>query len=214
MRQDGFTLIEVLIAMAITAFIAAASYTGISTVLTGSEQLRSNGERTRDIGRALSLIERDLRQLVDRPVRDEFGAWQPALSGGPLALYPLSVTRAGWFNTLQLPRSDLQRVHYYLDDGDLWRAYNTTLDRAVDVGMQRVMLLEDVDALELRFLADLETLQADRDLVIDTQSWVRNWVAEPGAAPGALPPLPAALELRLELADLGELRSLYELPAR
>lgn len=214
MRQAGFTLIEVLIAMAITALIAAASYTGISNVLTGSEQLRSNGERTRDIGRALRLIERDLRQVVDRPVRDEFGAWQPALSGGPLALYSLSVTRAGWFNTLQRPRSDLQRVHYYLEDGDLWRAYNTTLDRAVDAGVQRVMLLEDVDALELRFLASLETLQADRDLVIDTRDWALNWVAEPGAAPGALPPLPAALELRLELADLGELRSLYELPER
>jgi len=77
-----------------------------------------------------------------------------------------------------------------------------------------VMLLEDVDALELRFLADLESLEADRELVVDTRNWARNWVAEPGAGPGALPPLPAALELRLELADLGELRSLHELPER
>jgi general secretion pathway protein J len=210
----GFTLIEVLIAMAITAFIAAAAYSGISGVLAGAEQLRVNGDRSRDIGRALFLLGRDLRQFVDRPVRDEFGNWQPSLAGGPLALFPLSLTRAGWHNTLQLPRSDLQRVHYYVEDGSLWRAYDARLDRSVELSVQRARLLDGVVELELRFLENVEVLSVDRDLVVDTRAWARNWVAETGASPTVLPVPPVAVELRLELEDIGYLRRLYVLPER
>jgi general secretion pathway protein J len=210
MRQQGFTLIEVLIAVAISAIVAAASYSGIATVLNGSEQLRDAGDRTRDLNRAMGLLDRDLRQFVNRPVRDEFGDLQPALAGGPLAFFPLSLTREGWHNGLQQPRSDLQRVHYYLEEGALWRAYHLTLDRVVDVQPQRVRLLDGVDELELRFLGSVETLQVDRNMVIDTGPWERNWTSDPGGQ--SLPGPPAALELRLQLADLGELRRLYVLP--
>ncbi|EAQ99074.1 type II secretion system minor pseudopilin GspJ [Congregibacter litoralis] len=211
--QRGFTLVEVLIALAITAFVAAASYSGISSTLTGAEQLRTASERTRDLNRALAFLNRDLRQFSNRPVRDEFGGMQPALSGGPLAFYPLSLTRDGWSNTLQQPRSELQRVFYYLEEDSLWRAYYPVLDRAVDAEPQRMELLQQVTALELRFLDTLDNLQLDRDLVVDTRGWRESWVADPGAG-NAVPPPPVALELRIELADLGEVRRLYELPLR
>ncbi|MEM6773602.1 MAG: type II secretion system minor pseudopilin GspJ, partial [Pseudomonadota bacterium] len=203
-----------LIAMAITAFVAGAAYTGISNVLTGSEALRDSGERTRDLGRSFDIIDRDLRQFVERPVRDEFGNWQPSMAGGPLALYPLSVTRAGWHNSLQLPRSDLQRVHYFVEEGSLWRAYNTTLDRSVDAELQRVRLMDGIESMEVRFLPTIEELRVDRDFVVDTRAWALNWVAQPGAGQQALPQAPVALELRLQLDDLGELRRIYELPER
>jgi len=210
-RVRGFTLIEVLIAMAITAFVAAAAYAGVSNVLLGAEQLRLAGDRTRDLNRALTLIDRDLRQFVDRPVLDEFGARQPGLTGGPLALFPLSLTRSGWHNSLEQPRSDLQRVHYYVEEEALWRAYYTVLDQAVDTRLQRVRLLDGVNSIDLRFLPAIEALEADRDLIVDTRSWARNWVVDPGNAGADLLP-PVAVELRLELEDLGELRRLYELP--
>lgn len=211
MRARGFTLIEVLIAMALTAFVAAAAYAGIANVLLGAEQLRDAGARTRDLNRALTLLERDFRQFVNRPVVDEFGARQGGMIGGPLALFPLSLTRSGWHNSLDLPRSDLQRVHYYVEDEALWRAYSTVLDQAVDTRLQRVRLLDGVENLELRFLAAIDDLQVDRDLNVDTRAWAPNWVADPGTSGAALPP-PAAVELRVELTDLGGLRRLYELP--
>lgn len=211
MRESGFTLVEVLIALAVTAFVAAASYTGISAVLSGAEQLRVVGERTRDINRAISLLDRDLRQFIDRPVRDEFGDLQPALAGGPLALFSLSLTREGWHNSRGQPRSDLQRVHYFLDNGALWRSYHLSLDRAVDAQVQEVELLAGVSDLELRFLESIEGLELGQDLVVDTRSWRRNWVALPGVA--STPPTPpVALELRLVLEDVGEIRRLYALP--
>jgi general secretion pathway protein J len=210
MTQRGFTLIEVLIAVAITAIVAAASYSGIATVLNGSEQLRAAGDRTRDLNRAMTIIDRDLRQFINRPVRDEFGQLQPAIAGGPLAFFALSLTREGWHNGLARPRADLQRVHYYLEEDALWRAYHRTLDRVVDAEPQRVQLLDGVEEIELRFLEDMETLQLDRDLVVDTTAWARNWIADPSVQALRDPPL--ALELRLQLTDVGELRRLYVFP--
>lgn len=210
MRQRGFTLLEVLIAMAVTAFIATVAYSGIATVISGAEQLREAGDRTRDLNRAFALLNRDLRQFVRRPVRDEFGNLQPALMGGPLAPVALALTRDGWHNSQALPRSDLQRVYYYVEDGALWRAYYTVLDRAVDGEPQETVLLDGVEALDIRFLSQLESLSLDRSLVVDTRSWPTSWMTEPGASPVAPP---VALELRLTLEDLGELRRLYVLPA-
>ena len=89
-----------------------------------------------------------------------------------------------------------------------------TLDRATDADVQRVRLLDGVEGFELRFLARIEELSVDRELVVDTRAWLDNWVADPAASVGGMPSLPAALELRLELDDLGELRSLHELPLR
>lgn len=212
-RASGFTLVEVLVALAITAFIAAASYSGISSVLGGAQQLRSASERTRDLNRTLSLINRDIRQFANRPVRDEFGLLQPALTGGPLAPFPLSLTREGWSNSVGQPRSELQRVYYYLEDDALWRAYYAILDRAVDSEPQRVELLPGVVAFDLRFLDSLERLEVDRDLIVDTRGWFTDWVAVPAAGAEPVAP-PVALELRLELDGLGEIRRMYELPVR
>ena len=103
MRQDrsmpaprGFTLIEVLVAMAITAFVSVLSYQALSTALTGIESVRAESERLHEINRAFNVLSRDIRQMTNRPVRDEFGQLASAVLGGPLARDPLRLTRAGW----------------------------------------------------------------------------------------------------------------------
>jgi general secretion pathway protein J len=216
MRRDagrGFTLIEVLIALAITALVSAAAYAGISAVLEGVEGTRAAAQRTEAINRAFMLLSRDIRQFAERPVRDEFGDLQPALSGGRLAQFPLTLTRTGWHNNSGAPRSHLQRVSYYLEDGALWRLHYRVLDRTVDSEPLTVRLLDDVDDLELRFLPRLDALEPGRGSAIDTVDWAPNWVREVGVDT-PLPAPPAAVEVRLRLADVGLLTRLYVLPSR
>ena len=45
-RNGGFTLIEVLIAMAITAFVSILSYQTLSTALVGIERSREQADRS------------------------------------------------------------------------------------------------------------------------------------------------------------------------
>ena len=104
-EQRGFTLIEVLIAMAITAVIALLAYTSLNTVIAGVESVRREADYTYQLNRAFQLLSRDLRQVVERPIRDELDGTESALEGGPLARQTLALTRAGWHNTVGLPRS-------------------------------------------------------------------------------------------------------------
>lgn len=209
--RRGFTLVEVLIALAVTAFVAAAAYAGVAAVISGVESTRAVAERTASINRALALMSRDLRQFVDRGVRDEFGQEQPGLSGGRLARFPLTLTRAGWHNSAGHARSSLERVAYVFEDGALWRLRYPVLDRAGGTQPARVLLLEDVDGIELRFLGDIASLRAGNATLVETRDWDTSWVADV-SRPGGITLPPAALELRLELADVGLLTRLYALP--
>ncbi len=205
----GFTLIEVLIAMAITALVAVLSYQSLSSVLNSVESLRDNGERVSELNRTWTVVSRDIRQFVPRPVRDEFGESESAMWGGSGADSALSLTRGGWYNPNQQLRSSLQRVRYRLEDDELWRESYTVLDRVGDSEPQRALLLEGVVSFELAFLSPQVTL---RGAELDTDDWPDNWGLN--ASNSRLVDPPQALELRLELEDLGEVRWLYELPGQ
>lgn len=210
--NTGFTLIEVLIAMAITAFVAAVAYSSLSTAIQAVESTRASAQRTYEMNRAWMIISRDLRQFVARPVRDEFGQVEPAMTGGAAARFALSFTRGGWHNPNGLARSNLQRVNYRVEDGALWRDTYPVLDRAPETLAQEVRLLEGVEVLELVFLGDLAAAERlGRGLTLDTRGWQASWVADT-SAPGVDLSPPIALEMRLELEDLGEIRRIYALP--
>ncbi len=210
--QQGFTLVEVLIAMAITAFVATVAYTGLSTVITGMESTRENAQRSYEVSRAWMIITRDLRQFTNRPVRDEFGELEPALQGGPVARFALSLTRGGWHNPNALLRSNLQRVNYRVEDNALWRDSYPVLDRAGDTEPASVILLSDVDDLRLLFLGSVDTA-GGTGINLDTRQWPDNWVVDT-RQPGATLAPPAALQVTLQLADWGEMTRLYVLPSR
>ena len=211
-RCAGFTLIEVLIALAITAVISTLAYNSLSAVLLGVESARETSNRTYQLNRAWMIISRDLRHFVDRPVRDEFGEREAAMIGGPAARFPLSFTRTGWHNPNANPRSNLQRVVYRLEGDALWRDSYPVLDRAPDTSPQQVKLLEGVEYLELAFLGSLTQVATAGDTVkLETRNWSESWVANSSAPDIPLDP-PLALELKLQLQGWGEMRRLYALP--
>jgi general secretion pathway protein J len=184
----------------------------LSAVIEGVESTRQVAQRTYEINRAWMIISRDLRQFSPRPVRDEFGEEEPAMMGGPAARFLLSFTRSGWHNPVGQPRSTLQRVNYLLEDEALWRENYAVLDRAGDTAPSRVKLLEGVEYLELGFLDSVGSVETANDRKsLDTRNWSENWVVDTGSLGAALPP-PIAIEIRMQLRDLGEIRRLYALP--
>lgn len=210
--QKGFTLVEVLIAMSITAFVSVLSYQTLSTAITGIESARDESERLHEINRAFTVLSRDIRQIANRPVVDEFGQLASAVSGGPLARDPLRLTRSGWHNSTGAPRSTLQRVAYRLEEGQLLRLTYPVLDRTTAIEPIETVLLDEVDTLEFRFLPTINDLEVDRNQTIDRRFWQENWLAEVGFTNQLITP-PAAIEMRITLADWGELERLYVMPA-
>ena len=208
----GFTLIEVLVAMAITALISAVAYGALSSALSAAESVRSATVRSHDINQTLTVLSRDIRQVVNRSIIDEFNQPVPALSGGLLSRYPLTLTRAGWHNSTGAPRSTLQRVRWWIEEDVLWRAHFPVLDRTPGTEPIETAMLDDVEGFEVRFLPTIVDLKSDRDDVIDDRDWRDNWIADV-SQPDLELPIPAAVEIVLQLAGLGEVRRLYVLPS-
>ena len=210
--EAGFTLVEVLIAMAITAFVSVLSYQTLSTALVGIESARVESERLHEINRAFTVLSRDIRQLANRPIRDEFGQVASAVSGGELARDPLRLTRSGWHNSTGAPRSTLQRVAYRLEEDRLLRLSYPVLDRTTAIEPNETVLIEGVELFELRFLPSINAVDVDRNQVIDRRFWQENWVADVGFTDKLIDP-PAAIEVRVTLRDWGELERLYVMPS-
>ena len=210
--ESGFTLVEVLIAMAITAFVSVLSYQTLSTALAGIESARTESERLHEINRAFTVLSRDVRPMTNRPVRDEFGQMASAVSGGELARDPLRLTRSGWHNSTGAPRSTLQRVAYRLEEDKLLRLSYPVLDRTTAIEPTETVLIDGVEVFELRFLPSVNALEVDRDQVIDRRFWQENWVADVGFTDKIIDP-PAAIEVRVILSDWGELERLYVMPS-
>ena len=212
MRSDaGFTLVEVLIAMAITAFVAVVGYTSLTTVIVGVDSLRQETRQLEELNRAFQVLGRDLHQFVDRSVYDEFGSRLSSMEGGELAAQSLSFTRAGWHNSVGLPRSSLQRVAYYVDEDKLIRASWPVLDRTGAVEPVEVVLLGEVDTFEVRFLGALDELEVNRDSQIDRRFWQENWIPDVSRPDTSIEP-PIAVEVRLLVPQWGQLERLYVLP--
>ena len=67
--QQGFTLLEVLIAIAIFSVVSLASFTIFDTVLRGDESSKIRSERQNELQRAFLLMERDFIQIAKRTMR-------------------------------------------------------------------------------------------------------------------------------------------------
>lgn len=152
---SGFTLLELLIAIALFALLGLATYRMLESVLRSDEVIRAQELQLRELGRAVWRLEQDLVQAVPRPVRDGYGDEQNAFVGqlsGFEGGATLELTRSGWRNPTGLRRSNLQRVSWHLAGDTLERQYWTVLDRDVDSEPRVQRVLDKVTGLRLRYL--------------------------------------------------------------
>jgi general secretion pathway protein J len=194
-RTHGFTLIEVLVAVAIFAAMAALAWGGLDAIVRSREKLGAAQEDFSRTQRSLSTLERDLRSAAARPVRGNYGEALPALRGDDTHL---EFTRLGFAHPLSEQRSNLERVTYELDGKKLQRGRFVVLDRAADSAPVISPLRDGVKTFRLRYLN------------IKGQ-WLETWPARDETQIDALP---RAVEFRLDIEGLGEVRRVVELPAQ
>ena len=195
-RQSGFTLMEILVALFIFAVVGLISAQLLGRTVNAYEVLDDRGQRLGQIHRAMLVVERDMLQFRNRPIRMAQGEPLPALMIGDEGA--LSMTRGGWRNPLQRPRSELQRVGYRMQDEKLVRGYWSVLDRRGDEEPISQTLLEGVE--ELEFFA------------IDQNGGEHKfWPPKAGQGAGQLQI--AGLVLRVSMVPLGTVERVWEVPS-
>lgn len=196
-RQRAFTLIEVLVALAIFGVLSLLAYTTLGQTLNSADMLTERMDRLQALQRTVQYLSNDLLQAAPRPVRDELGdSVVPALYTSLSGDFALEVTHGGWGNPAGLPRSTQQRTAYRLEDGELVRYYWTVLDRTFANEPIAMVLLDEVESLEFRYL------QADGQ-------WSEIWPPQDTGGAG-LRARPRAVEFVLTLAGEGEISRLLE----
>lgn len=189
LKHCGFTLLELLVALAIFAVIAVMAYSGLNVTLSAYSQADAYATQLAHLQVTFSRLGRDIQQFTNRPIRNEYGDMVPAMQGTESTI---AFTCAGWRNPAQQPRASLQRVAYYMEEQVLWRAYWHVLDRTQNSQVLRVALLENVEAFNLRFLG--------QDL-----QWYETWPLSPSIQTNLV-----AVEVTLSITNWGSLRWLLE----
>lgn len=201
-RQRGFTLLEVIVVVAIFAVLAAMAYGGLATVMNTRTRIASTFERTAELQKAYWIMRDDFLDSVARPTTDGNGQIQPSMRYDSLT-QSLIFTRDGVTNPLDLPRSTMERIGYVYeqDKKRLMRRTWPVLDRAPQTKPDDAPLLTEVTEVHWRFL-DLAGSQ-----------WRRRWPVQPADIPQPLLPAqippPRAVELTLVTSDWGRLRWLF-----
>jgi general secretion pathway protein J len=224
----GFTLIELIVALFITAIIFSVGYGGINQALRNHEQLKEHQARLTEVQNAVRVMVQDFSELAARPIRDPLGQnWLATLTTqGSDASSSGSASSAP-----AAPDAD--------DDTD---ADDATPDSNPDLvaftrggwanpaGVQRPTL-ERVSyrfangTLKRMHWAVLDGTEASlpvrRDLLThvksvafrfmnDERTWVTQW---PVLGSSSLRSRPFAIEITLELEDWGHIVRVIEVPS-
>ena len=197
-RNRAFTLIELMVSMAIFAILAALSYGVLNQTMLNSEMLGVRMDRIKKIQKTVRVVSEDFMQLAPRPIRQELGeGFGAALTTDFQSIYALELTRGGWTNPIKLPRSSLQRVAYRIEEDELVRYHWNVLDRTLANQPIRLVLIDEVESVSFRFY------RANGE-------YTEQWPPETSNGPESLRQRPRAVELVLSLSSEGEISRLIE----
>jgi general secretion pathway protein J len=193
--SHGFTLIEILVAMAIFTIIGLAS-TGVLTSVINSDQLSSERfAKLEELQRAMLTIERDVSQIVPRAVRINGEPVRAVISGGEDVFDSdadgLGFVRTGWHNPqMLLPRSTLQGVGYRMQEGQLQRLYGNYVDNVIGYEPKVKILLSDIEDFRINFLTKAVQLE-------EPDEWAETYSSAT---------LPIAISITIVSKTFGEIR--------
>ena len=198
MRQQGFTLIEIMVAVAIFAVMSVMAWGALSRSLTDAEMLTARMDRLQAIQRSVRFLVTDLSQAAPRSVRNELGDTQvPAILSSLTGDFALQLTHGGWNNPAGLPRGSQQRSAYRLEEDELVRYHWNVLDRTYSNEPVATVLLDDVESLLFRFYDDSGAIS-------------EVWPPQSAVGSTSARMRPRAVEIVLSLADVGEITRLVE----
>jgi general secretion pathway protein J len=195
-RQGGFTLVELLVALAIFAILAAFAYRGLDALLQSRQALQGESRKWRDVSLFVGRVERDFAAVLDRSAIGASGTRLAPVSSSieaPTDREGVAFTRAG----SPLQESALaapQRVAYRLHGDRVERLAWAGVDAAPRDEPAPLVVMGPVSALAFRFL--------------DARGeWRASW-----GLPGGNDPIPAAIEMTLTLASGEKVVRLMDLP--
>ncbi len=159
-KQEGFTLLELLIALFIFALLGAAATFSLRIIMQQQGALAERQQWLETWQQLDFWLRQDLHHAVMRPVRDEFGDTKAALEINLNANHILSLTRQGIANPLDEQRSQLARVEYVIEKGELIRRIRWRTDYTRQTPLMEMKLAQYVERIQVEVMNKEDEWQA------------------------------------------------------
>ncbi|WP_394228361.1 type II secretion system minor pseudopilin GspJ [Pseudoalteromonas spongiae] len=181
----GFTLIEVLVALAVLAMVTLASHQILSTAINANQNSKEKVAEIGAMNTVFRMMQQDFTQLALRNTRNESGDSLELFLMADRFLFDsqyhgVAGVRDGWSNPVNLlPRSELQLFSYVVEEDNLVRKYRIYVDSLDGTEPKSQVLLEDIKDFTISFRGN-------------NDKWEENWTN---------PSLPKAIKVEIALAD-------------
>lgn len=196
-KYQGFTLIEILIALTVFAILATITSSTLYYAFTARTRVNEQADRLNTLQLAVSIIQQDISQIIERPIRGNEMRLFPAFVGQPQYL---EFTRDGVINPGSIEkRSNLKRIALVCQDNKLLRrtwASLDPLDRNIDEDRE---LINNLSGCNFNYL--------NQNLQVLTE-----WHEQAVSQNQRQEPLPKAIQLNLKLNDWGKFNLLFIIP--
>ena len=143
--QNGFTLLEVLVAIGVFSVVAMVSYTTLDSYIQQRERLKVHYGKLERLQRLFILLERDIQFAVRRSVRDGGSQKEAIESAQGDALISMTVAQADVTSATGIA---LRRIEWRLDGKELIRAEWNVLDHNGNVEPVELLVIDEVDNIE------------------------------------------------------------------
>ena len=182
-KQRGVTLIELLLAMGVSALLAVLAWQAVDQVVTLKTSADTHQRQQAALSRVFYRLEQDWLQIAPRSIQNSVGNLEAAV------LYDNAQLRFSRLSLGLTPEGarGVMRVGYWVEAGVLVRAVWPVLDAAPDTLPLKQPLLQQVRQLHIRVYDAQQQAHTQWPVVLD--------------APEGLKQLPAALEVTLELEN-------------
>ncbi|MCH9757238.1 MAG: type II secretion system minor pseudopilin GspJ [Gammaproteobacteria bacterium] len=188
--MKGYTLIEVIIALAIFAILGTLSVGLLSRAFDTKARLAAQIEPLSDVQLAVIRITQDASQIVARPVRDHDMKKTPAFT---TTTNGIEFTRGGFIQLDKtISQSTLRRIALSCENHQLVRKTWPDLDGFTRDKPQKQILLEHLTHCGFSFTSSRHT-------------WSDEWR-------GGDTLLPSSFKLYLNIENLGEIALVFQVP--
>jgi len=188
-NNQGFTLLELVLAVALFSLVTAGAFAAINSLVNVRDAQLKVAEQLQQLQLLNHYLERDITQLIPRDVRSGGVNREPAVMGQS-GLF--RGTRVGWANPLGQQRSHMQRFQYRLQNNQLLREYWIHVDNDGRLPDISTALLDEVRSLQIRYQNA-------------ARQWQNNWPVNNNSNTI----LPRAVETTIELTDGRRIRRVF-----
>jgi general secretion pathway protein J len=195
-NENGYTLIEILIALAVFAILAVITSTAMYQAFNTRARVNAHADRMNALQLALIIVERDIKQTTIRSIRgNEMHTFPPFVGQTNY----LEFTRGGFVNPNAIElRSTLKRVALSCQGNHLLRRSWASLDTPNRNKYDDQIILEKVQCSFAYLTLAREVLPEWHETLANTEEQSEI--------------LPVAVQLTLDMSDWGKMTLLFIIP--